>query len=320
VTLSTDRAERRKSDYQGSAISWATITNITRGRLGRTMAVCPLCSADRRTLQKRNSKVLAINILEPEFAVYYCNHCGESGYAHPDKPFRVVDLAEQKRRRERATRQAETEKQERTRQALNLWNEGRPYRGSPIEDYLYYTRGIGEWLDGFAFLDQVFRYHPDCPFGGERHACMLALVRDIKTNAPIAIHRTALTKDNRPQRIARKSLGPVSGGAIKISPDCEVHSGLLIGEGIETVLSASKHYQFKPIWSLIDAGNLAKFPALSGIECVTIAVDNDPAGMKAAEECAHRLDGAAIEVVTTQTRNVNDFNDMIRGVRHAAAR
>jgi hypothetical protein len=45
------------------------------------------------------------------------------------------------------------------------------------------------------------------------------------------------------------------------------------------------------------------------------AVDNDAAGIGAAEECAHRLAGAAIEVVTTQTRSVNDFNDKITGVR-----
>ena len=98
------------------------------------------------------------------------------------------------------------------------------------------TRGIGDWLDTFAFLDQVFRFHPDCPFGGERLPCMLALVRDIKTDNPVAIHRTALTKDGH--KIDRMSLGPVGGGAIKISPDFEVHSGLMIGEGIETVLSA----------------------------------------------------------------------------------
>jgi hypothetical protein len=65
---------------------------------------------------------------------------------------------------------------------------------------------------------------------------------------------------------------------------------------------------------------LAKFPVLSGIECVTIAVDNDAKGMEAAESCARRLAEAGIEVVTTQTKGVNDFNDMITGARHAAAR
>jgi putative DNA primase/helicase len=111
------------------------------------------------------------------------------------------------------------------------------------------------------------------------------------------------------------SLGPVSGGAIKISPDFEVHEGLMIGEGIETVLSASKLFQFRPIWSVIDAGNLEKFPALSAIECVTIAADNDDAGHQAAAKCTRRLLEAGIEVITAKTNKVNDFNDYLLGKR-----
>src|SRR5262249_14748715 len=159
------------------------------------------------------------------------------GHSYPEQRSRVIDIAERTRRHEQAQRLAADEKRKRTQQALTLWEEGRPCRGSPIEDYLYHTRVIGDWFDTFAFLDQVFRYHPNCRFGGARHACMLALVRDIKTDEPIAIHRTALTKDKYPERIDRMSLGPVGGGAIKISLDFEVHEGLMIGEGIETVFS-----------------------------------------------------------------------------------
>jgi hypothetical protein len=299
-----------------SQISWEIVEQIAAGKLGRVMASCPMCSAQRRTAKKRHSKVLAVALVEPEFAVYYCNHCGANGYVHPEGSSRAPISQELQQQREAADRYAAQEKRKRTQQALKLWDEAQAFRGSLAETYLYQTRGIGDWLDTFAFLDQVFRYHPDCPFGDERLPCMLALVRDIKTDNPVAIHRTALTKDG--QKIDRMSLGPVGGGAIKISS--EVHEGLMIGEGIETVFSASKHYQFKPIWSLIDAGNLAKFPALPGIECITIAVDNDAAGKQAAEQCASRLVQAAIECVTTQTKGVNDFNDLIAGVRHAAAR
>jgi hypothetical protein len=267
---------------------------------------------------KRHHKVLAVTLLEPEFAVYYCNHCETQGYCRPDSPSRIVDWIQQQRLRDRAKHHAQQEKQERTRQALAIWNEAQaqPCRGSPIEDYLYYTRGIGDWLDTFPFLDRVFRYHPNCPFGGERLPCMLSLIRDIKTDAPVAIHRTALTTDNPPRRLDRKSLGPTSGGAIKISPDHEVHSGLLIGEGIETVLSASKFLQFKPVWSLIDKNGVANFPVLSGIESVTLAVDNDEAGRHASRQCIDRLTHAGVEVITAQTNRVSDFNDLVMGVRH----
>ena len=141
---------------------------------------------------------------------------------------------------------------------------------------------------------------------------MVALVRDIKTDAPVAVHRTALTTDLLPKRINRMSLGPTSGGAIKISPNDEVHSGLLIGEGIETVLSASAELQFKPCWSLIDKNGIAKFPVLSGIESVTIAVDNDASGdgQRAAAECVKRLTRAGIEVFTVTPIRLGDFNDI----------
>jgi len=301
-------------------ISWDAIEAITHGRLGRTMATCPLCSETRRTPQKRHNKVLAVNLLELDFAVFFCNHCEAQGYSRPDTPSRVVDLVEQQRRRDEAKHHAEKEKRERSHQALMLWNEGQSFRGSPAEDYLHHGREIGGWLDTFPFLDKVFRYHPGCPFGGERLPCMLALVREIKTNAPVAVHRTALTTENPPRRIDRKSLGPTTGGAIKISPDHEVHAGLLIGEGIETVLSASKQFQFKPVWSLIDKNGIAKFPVLSGIESVTIAVDNDPGGdgQRAAAECVQRLTQAGTEVITVQTNLVSDFNDFIREYKHGA--
>src|SRR5437764_13212525 len=51
-----------------SALSWDEVQRLTSGRLGRTMALCPLCSDLRRTAQKRRSEVLAVTLLEPDFA------------------------------------------------------------------------------------------------------------------------------------------------------------------------------------------------------------------------------------------------------------
>jgi Toprim domain len=311
VSSTAPRPHRRAGQIQ---ISWGAVECITQGRLGRIMTTCPLCSSLRSTVQKRSAKVLAIYLIEPEFAVYFCNHCQTQGYSRPDTPSRIIDLAEQQRQREQAKRFAETEKQNRTRQALALWNEAGSFRGSRAEDYLHHTRSIGDWLDKLPFLDKVFRYHPACPFGPERLPCMLALVREIKTNAPVAIHRTALTTDNPPQRIERKSFGPTTGGAIKISPDHEVHTGLLIGEGPETVLSASQQFQFRPVWSVIDKNGIAKFPILPGIECLTVAVDNDASGdgQRAAAECVRRQTQAGVECITVKPNLVKDFNDIAR--------
>jgi hypothetical protein len=43
----------------------------------------------------------------------------------------------------------------------------------------------------------VLRFHPSCPFGGQRYECLLALMRDIHTNEPVAIQRTAFTSEGQ---------------------------------------------------------------------------------------------------------------------------
>jgi hypothetical protein len=267
-------------------IGWHLIERITQGRIGRAMATCPLCSGKRRSAQHRRAKVLAVNLIEPDFAVYFCNHCAMSGHSRPDS--RIVNHVEPSRYRQEAEHPAAADKQERSRRALALWSEGQPFHGSPAETYLRNTRGIGDWLDQFPIAG-TFRFHPRCPFEKQFLPCMIALVRDIRSNAPVAVHRTALTTENPPQRISRLSLGPTGGGAIKISPHADVSHGLMIGEGIETVLSASRQFQFRPVWSLIDKNGVAKFPILPGIECVTITVDNDVSGdgQRAAGECVN---------------------------------
>ncbi|MGE9008152.1 DUF7146 domain-containing protein [Leptospira interrogans] len=124
--------------------------------------------------------------------------------------------------------------------------------------------------------DEVLRFHPSCPFGkGVRHPCMVALFRDIRTNEPRAIHRTALTADGH--KIDRKSLGPIGGCAIKLTPDASVEQGLTIGEGIETTL----------------AGMALNF---TGIEALTILVDHDKSGQESALECSRRWTSMGREV------------------------
>ena len=122
---------------------------------------------------------------------------------------------------------------------------------------------------------------------------MVCLVRDIRTNEPKAIHRTALSLEGRKVVVAgsdRLSLGPVGGGAIKLTPDEEVDSCLGVGEGVETTLSLQLLREFgrTPIWSLISAGGVEHFPVLPGIESLWIAVDSGVTGADASHACAER--------------------------------
>src|SRR5262249_44390415 len=155
-----------------------------------------------RTINQRKP-VFAVRLKEPDFAIFNCAHCGESGYVHPDRQSQVVDLVEAKRRRDEADRRERDDKRQRPATALKLGDQRKPFTGSAAETYLRDSRGIGDWLEAFD-LDQSLGFHPACPFGNEQLPCMVALVRNIESDEPQAVHRTALDlSGTSPRRIDR---------------------------------------------------------------------------------------------------------------------
>lgn len=85
---------------------------------------------------------------------------------------------------------------------------------------------------------------------------------------------------------------------MRLWPDEDVTTALGVGEGIETTL-ALQALAGVPVWSCLDAGNLATFPVLPGIEVLHLAVDRDEnrVGQRAALEVAERWQEAGREVV-----------------------
>ncbi|MDE3037095.1 MAG: toprim domain-containing protein [Pseudomonadota bacterium] len=71
--------------------------------------------------------------------------------------------------------------------------------------------------------------------------------------------------------------------------------GLGIAEGIEDALTVMAS-GWRPVWAAVDAGNIASFPVLPGIECLTIFADHDKAGLEAARRCAERWQAAGRDV------------------------
>lgn len=201
--------------------------------------------------------------------------------------------------------------------ALRLWAEARDPTGTPVEVYLQ-RRGLSLPADA----GEVLRYHPACPFAGTRTPAMIALVRNIRTDAPQAIHRTALSLDGRKVTAAgkqRAALGPIAGGAVKLTPDAEVTTCIGIGEGIESTMSLRHFPEFgvSPVWSVLNEGGVSAFPVLSGIECLWIAVDHDPPGERATYACASRWQSANRELLTVKARTPGcDLNDVLQ-VCHA---
>lgn len=208
---------------------------------------------------------------------------------------------------------------ERTARALEIYREADTFWGSPVEAYLVRERG----LQPFEGLGRAIRYHPACPFGSHRTPAMVALVRDVRTNEPRAIHRTALTLDGRKAEVGgydRLTLGPVSGGAIKLTPDEEVTLCLGVGEGIESALSLRRLSEFgaSPVWSLISANGIERLPVLAGVESLWLAVDHDSAGISASEACAERWRNVGAEAFLVKPLvERSDLNDVFRERLHA---
>ena len=153
--------------------------------------------------------------------------------------------------------------------ALRLWRQAFEPRGTLVEAYL---RNRCLELPGEA-ANEAIRFHPDCPFRNERFPAMVCLIRNIVSNEPQGIHRTALTAGGpavkRGGKTFRLSLGSTSGGAINIDPDEDVTQGICIGEGLETCLSG-RLIGYRPVWSVLTTSGVAGFPLLPGIDRLTI--------------------------------------------------
>ena len=193
---------------------------------------------------------------------------------------------------------------------LGIWAEAINAHGTPVERYLA-KRGLA--LPRGA---EALRFHPSCPFAGETTPAMIALVRNIESNEPQAIHRTALDVSGAKITIDGKdkmALGPISGGAIKLTPDENVTIALGIAEGIETALSLQQLAEWagSPVWSLISANGIRKFPPLNGIETLAIAADHDTAGERATIHVAGRWQEREILIFEAR-KDGADLNDIVR--------
>jgi phage/plasmid primase-like uncharacterized protein len=209
----------------------------------------------------------------------------------------------------------------RTSAALRLWREAGPIEGTIGIRYLERERSI---FDLPPDPHNVLRFHRHCVFGQDKtgkcifHGCVLALYRDIVTNEPTGVHRIAL--DANGKLIGRMGLGRKQGSAIKFWDDSQVTSGLVIGEGVETTIAAAMHVQLRgtalrPAWSLVDAGNLERFPILGRVEHLTVLADADAnkRGQHAARTCAKRWAEAGRQAeVLIPDQLGEDFNDVAR--------
>ena len=203
--------------------------------------------------------------------------------------------------------------------ARHLWRRCRPVDGSHAERYLQ-ARGLSRCR--FAAL----RFHPELRYReGSSVRRLPALVAAVTggDGAITGIHRTWL--DPRAPAKAgvatpRKALGRVYGLAVRfgsVSPDDG--AALVVGEGIETVLSLITAVPEIRAAAALSAGSLGAFAPPPGLARLVIARDNDEDGALAAERLARRCARAGV-AATVIVPAGNDFNDDLVDLGAAALR
>ena len=203
---------------------------------------------------------------------------------------------------------------DRVQAARSLWQRCRAIDGTHAEAYLR-ARAIHRCR--FPAL----RFHPALLHRDEGGVSRLpALVAAVTGDdgALSGVHRTWLDPQ-RPAKAAlprpRKALGRVHGLAVRFGEPAP--ATLLVGEGIETVLSLVTALPDTVAAAALSAGSLGAFAPPAGTARLVIARDNDVDGERAAERLARRCARAGVDALTLVPAG-DDFNDDIVALGPAA--
>ena len=197
--------------------------------------------------------------------------------------------------------------------ARRLWRRCRPLEGTLAEAYLR-ARGLT------ACRLPSLRFHPALAYraaaGWRRFPALVAAVSGPDGTLE-GVQRTWLHPERpakAPVAQPRKALGRVHGHAVRFGALGGDGATLLVGEGIETVLSLVAA-------AALSAGSLAAFVPPPGTARLLIAADRDAAGRRAAAGLEARAMAQGIAAVVLVPAH-GDFNDDLAalGPRALAAR
>lgn len=277
-----------------ASIEWGNLPQ------GQHRMRCPACGKDRRA-----DKTLGVTIDHTGRGVAHCFRCEFVETYTPGHHQRQPHPHHHREPLQRVAVQTSAQHETLSPAGRALWRAAHPLLpGTPGSHYLNMRRCVLPPVDGHLRWLPAHR-HPT----GHTGPALVALLTDAATHEPRSLHFTWIAgcrkADVKPPRLLLA--GHRKAGAVcRLWSDDAVTCGLGIAEGIETALSLA--HAFTPVWACVDAGNMAAFPALPGIDTLVIARDRDPAGERAAAECSARWVAAGKTVLVTQ-QTVNDLND-----------
>jgi putative DNA primase/helicase len=269
--------------------------------IGHHRLACPECA---RTKTRQRDTALSVDVGSDGSGVYLCHRCGWRGGWRAERSYARPGAVQ-------APRPRSTQHLSLAASWRDLWRSlSSIVPGMTAHAYLT-ARGCAiPPADGDLRCAELLP-HPS----GYTGPALVALVSHAETGEPMTLHRTWIRADGTKAAVTppRLLLGQhrKQGGVIRLWPDEAVTAGLAVTEGIETALAVAT--VFRPVWSAIDAGNLAALPVLSGIEKLLVVADHDEAGLRAARECAKRWRQSGRRVrIAIPPRPGTDACDMAR--------
>ncbi|MBD3838356.1 toprim domain-containing protein, partial [Brevundimonas sp.] len=204
-------------------------------------------------------------------------------------------------------------KRDATREIAHILSSAQPLAGTPAADYL-----AGRGLAIPSKADLLF--HPDLAHYETKtgYPALVGQVRD-RNGDVIGLHRTWLAADSdgsirkAPLEKAKKMLGRVAGGAVRLAP-LDDGDRLALSEGIETGLAAMTACPDLPVWATLSTSGLEQVELPPAARRVVILADNDAsgAGLRAADAAARRLRAQGRDVaIAVPPEEGQDFNDLL---------
>lgn len=161
--------------------------------------------------------------------------------------------------------------------ARRLFDIGRPIEQTLASAYLT-GRGIKRFGPALHFHPSVYIW-PGEPGPVEQHPALLAKITDNRGNLT-GVARTFL--DPKTKKVAqfekpKRILGQLYGNAVRI-PAGRNQKELIVGEGLENVLSVGTAIRELDLAACLTANHLGLFDVPESLSCLWIARDNDDAG------------------------------------------
>jgi hypothetical protein len=198
---------------------------------------------------------------------------------------------------------------EHSESARRLFAMSQPILGTIAETYLRHRR-----ITDLRLTDSL-RFHPNCYHrtenaAGARTETWPAIIGAVSDNRGTitGVHRTWLDPSGRskaPLETPRRAIGDLLGHGVRFG---NADAIMVVGEGIETILSLRCALPNMPMAAALSANHLGAFLFPESVRRIYVARDNDAAGDRAFAAFTERAAEAGIEAISLMPA-LRDFND-----------